>query len=454
MPTRSEIERWKPAALLDVAAGLRVGDADYASQLDRMRSGIQNAGSHWHGESYDAAYDRIGTDCDIGARTSREIVELIDVLDQGANNLVSHLTVVSSRTAEAEADHCTVGDDWPVAGDAVKAEQHSSAIAAALRELMVVADDTARKIRDAAVEIRACGNQLPEGLDPSGAEHVVGPQEARDQVSAEAFNDMFGRYPLSPSDWQTATVLNPNSYTEKYQGVQPEIKVVHIDPVPGQGVVRTSSFIEQYSVFNRPYYDLGDNRPNNPDFDPENSRVTTYVDYENGIVVMRQNPSVDTNGEVKVGSPDAEVWQADDGSVRLKYEAANPFHPKVGPFEAPGDAMPTVHGDVVITPGQGQPGMPGSTGVTVNGTRADYPSFEVYQDDPTGTTHTVAVDPAASGQPWGPAINLWTDHDVGSGERALEQFQHVQEWAGRIPPTVSDLPSTPLGSTDNLPRVK
>ncbi|EKT83961.1 hypothetical protein WSS_A04875 [Rhodococcus opacus M213] len=202
MPTRSEIERWKPAALLDVAARLRAGDADYAGQLDRMRSGIQNAGSHWHGESYDAAYDRIGTDCDIGARTSREILELTDVLDQGANNLVSHLTVVNTKTAEAEADQCTVADDWSVTGDAAKAEQYSSAIGVALRELMVVAD------------------------------------------------------------------------------------------------------------------------------------------------------------------------------------------------------------------------------------------------------------PAASGQPWGPALNLWTDHDIGSGERALEQFQHVQEWAGRIPPTVSDLPSTSLGSTDNPPRVK
>jgi uncharacterized protein YukE len=240
MPTRSEIERWKPAALLDVAARLRVGDAAYTSQLDRMRSGIQNAGSHWHGESYDAAYNRIGTDCDIGARTSREIFELTDVLDQGANNFVSHLTVVNTKTAEAEADHCTVADDWSVSGDSTsKAEQHSSAIGAALRELMVVADDNAKKIRDAAAEIRACGNQLPEGLDPSGAEHVVGTQEARDQVSAETFNDMFGRYPLSPSDWHTATALNPNSYTEKYQGVQPEIKVGHIDPVPGQGVVRT-----------------------------------------------------------------------------------------------------------------------------------------------------------------------------------------------------------------------
>ncbi|TQF65793.1 hypothetical protein FK531_20415 [Rhodococcus spelaei] len=439
--------------LADIATRVRAGDAEYSNQLDRMRSGIQDAGNHWHGSAYDAAYDRIGTDCDTGTKTSHEVLALSQVLDEGCRALASHLSTLNSRTADAENDHCSVADDWAVTGDAARVDQHSSAIGSALTELIAEANATARRIRDAATAIRACGNQLPEGLDPSGAEHVISPREARDQESAEAFHELFGRYPQSPSDWQTATALNPHSYTEKYQGIPPSIKVVRIEPVPGQGVVRTSSFIEPYSVFNVPAYDLGDNRPNDPEFDPEYSRVTTFIDYENGLVVMRQNPSVDTEGNVKVGSPDAEVWQAQDGSVRLKYEAANPFRPEVGPLEAPAAVMPTVHGDVVFTPGHGEPGAPGSTGVTISGTRADYPSFEVYQDDPRGTTHTVAVDPAKSGESWGPALNLWTTHGLGSGERALEPFQYIQEWGGRIPPTVRDLPGTVLGDPADPPRV-
>src|SRR5690606_34160771 len=102
-------------------------------------------------------------------------------------------------------------------------------------------------------------------------------------------------------DWATAEVLNLKSYDPKYQGVGPEIRVVRINPVPGQGVVRVGQYIEQRDVsnptngltsFNPFARDFGDDRTAESNFDPEHSRVTTYVDYENGLVVMRQNPSV------------------------------------------------------------------------------------------------------------------------------------------------------------------
>lgn len=454
MPTRSEVASWKPLVMADMAARLKIGDGDYSNQIQDMRSGIQTAGSHWHGAAYNAAYDRIGTDCDTALKVSQATFELISVLEQGGRTVQSHLDVLNSKVRDAEGDECKVSDDWVVTGDEAKVTQHAAAIGSALGELTFVANDTAKKIRDSATEIRACGNLLPEGLDPSGRDHVISEQESRDEASAEAFHSQFGRYPVSPSDWATASILNPHSYMDKYKGIPPDIKVVHIDPVPGQGVVRTSSFIEQYSVFNQPFDDLGDNRPNSADFDVENSRVSTYIDYENGIVVMRQNPSVDTEGTVKTGSPDAEVWQGSDGSVRIKYEAANPFHPGVGPFHAPEATMPTVHGDVVVSPGHGDAGTPGSTGVTINGTRADYPSLQVYQDSPQGDTHTVVVDPAKSGRSFGPLMNLWTDHDIGSGAKALEPFQYIQEYGGRMPPVLRDMPNgVELGGVDNPPRV-
>lgn len=456
MPTRSEVARWKPFVLADMATSLQTGDGEYTGELGKMRGGIQAAGQHWHGLAYDAAYDRIGTDCDTALKVSQATQDLVLAMRQGAQTVQSHLDVLNNKVRDAEGDKCDVSDDWVVTGDEAKVPQHVAAIGTALTELTNAAKDTAIKIRDCATDIRACGDRLPEGLDPSGRDHVISEQESRDEASAEAFHKQFGRYPSSASDWTTASILNPNSYLDKYVGLPPDIKVARIDTVPGQGVVRTSSFIEQYSVFNRPFYDLGDNRPNSPDFDVENSRVSTYIDYENGIVVMRQNPSVDTNGHARVGSPDAEVWQNSDGSVRLKYEATNPYNPGlIGPIHAPSATVPTVHGDVVITPGHGDAGTPGSTGVTINGTRADYPSFEVYQDSPAGDTHTVVVDPAESGESWGPLMNLWTDHDIGSGSRALEPYQYIQEYGGRIPPTLQDSPGgVQLGSGDNPPRVR
>ena len=71
-----------------------------------------------------------------------------------------------------------------------------------------------------------------------------------------------------------------------------------IDKVPGQGVVRTNFFIPGKEVYSPagelPGYNtnMGDNRGFDPSLAPENSRVAVVVDHENGLIVTRQNPSV------------------------------------------------------------------------------------------------------------------------------------------------------------------
>ncbi|PSR67181.1 hypothetical protein C8258_16255 [Nocardia sp. MDA0666] len=268
----------------------------------------------------------------------------------------------------------------------------------------------------------------------------------RIRTSAAAFQQLFGRPPTTASDWSTAEVLNPNSYTPEFKGVGPEIRVVKITPVPGQGVVRSSQYIEQRDVsdpdpnplnLNPGARDLGNNRTADPNFDPEHTKVTTYVDYENGIVVMRQNPSVRENddgspGEVKVGAPDGRVWQNPDGSVRIQYDAGNPLPPSwmTKPPGLDGHDV-TVNGDLVF--------QPGPNGVQVNGTRTDYPSLEVYQDTPDGRTQTIALDPARSGSSLGPAMNLPFHHDIGVGGAAFGPFT---EWNDRY-----DVPGNPKPST-------
>lgn len=166
-------------------------------------------------------------------------------------------------------------------------------------------------------------------------------ERRRNQI--DAFRQMFGRVPTSAADWATAAALDPHTYDPKYQGTNSEVRVVRIRPEPGQGVVRVSQWIEQRDVRDvPPHWDFGNNRGPDPDFDPENTKVTTYIDYENGIVVMRQNPSVEVTadgspGRVKVGVPQGSVTQTADGAVRIKYDAGNPFAPGVatspaGPF--------------------------------------------------------------------------------------------------------------------------
>ncbi|MGB3333778.1 MAG: DUF4226 domain-containing protein [Mycobacterium sp.] len=264
--------------------------------------------------------------------------------------------------------------------------------------------------------------------------------DARRSNQIEAFRKVFSRDPVSRSDWTTAAALDAHTYDPKFQGVNSEVRVARIDPVPGQGVVRTSQWIPQRDVksgfFSR---DFGNDRGPNARFDPEDTKVTTYIDYENGVVVMRQNPSVELDrsggpGRVAVGAPQGSVAQAADSSVRIKYDAGNPLVPGFttdvrGPL---GNHRLSVNGDLVFTPGPG--------GVHVDGTRTDYPSLEIYQDLPNGTTRTVLIDPAQSGRSLGPALNLPFHHEVGVGGKAFIPFDATDF----VP--ITSLPSVPSAS--------
>lgn len=275
----------------------------------------------------------------------------------------------------------------------------------------------------------------------------------RRQNQIDAFNEVFGRDPSSATDWQTAAALDPHSYHPDTDGVPPEIRVVRIRPVPGQGVVRVGQWIEQRDVISGPWKrDFGNTRPADPHFDPANTKVTTYIDYESGLVVMRQNPSVELTpdggpGQVKVGIPEAVVQQTDDGdgAVRIKYDAANPFAPDIArdpPWPMANNPW-TVNGDLVFTPT--------AAGVRVDGTRTDYPSMEVYQDFPDGSSRTVLIDPAIAGNSTGPMVNLPQHHDVGSGGSAFAPFDSGgwnPDYDVPIP-----LPWTEFGTTADPPQV-
>ncbi|MFD4461607.1 hypothetical protein [Nocardia sp. NPDC058480] len=275
----------------------------------------------------------------------------------------------------------------------------------------------------------------------------------RMRTSAAAFQQAFGRLPATAVDWTTAEALNPNSYDPKYKGVDPEVRAVKIEPRPGQGVVRTAQYIQERDdldpSMDNPFSgrNKGDDRTADADFDPEHARVTTYVDYENGIVVMRQNPSVvqeadGSSGHVETGKPTGEVIQAADGSVRVKYEAADPIG-MGGPMQQFGWS---VNGDLVFTPS--------SDGIHIDGTRTNYPWMEAYQTRPDGSDRTIAVDPptgVGTGTSMGPAANLQGHHELGTGGRALDD-DRWKGWNSQYDVKV-DRSGTPFGTTGHAPTV-
>ncbi|MGV0626958.1 DUF4226 domain-containing protein [Mycolicibacter minnesotensis] len=335
------------------------------------------------------------------------------------------------------------------------ARQFQLFLTAKTREILRVLDDTAADSRARADALRSVrgGYSLDNRRKPGvqGVDFITPFKQAPAPVSDEerkrnqraAFRRVMGRDPVSDSDWTTAAALDTETYNPEFQGTKAEIKVFPIDRVPGQGVVRTSQWIEQPWVVGAGSLNAGNGRGPNQDFDPEDTKVTTYIDYDNGIVVVRQNPSVVRNldgslGESKVGVPECSVAQAADGSVRVKYDAANPLAPAPLTKRGPPlfDHRLSVNGDLVFTPGPG--------GVRVDGTRTDYPSLEVYQDLPGGSTRTVLIDPAQSGRSLGPLLNLGFHHEIGIGGKAFAPFDQNGQWIPELkipdPPPATDSP--------------
>ena len=113
--------------------------------------------------------------------------------------------------------------------------------------------DLASAIRGAAGQETPA--QIYDKLDDGAAPQESHPGEAEPEANRtynqmKAFEKVFGHAPLSSADWATAAALDPHSYNAKNGGVPPNIVVGKIEPVPGQGVVRTNFFIPNEDVVN------------------------------------------------------------------------------------------------------------------------------------------------------------------------------------------------------------
>jgi hypothetical protein len=401
-----------------------------------------------------AQLPKIAVDLENIAATLAEAQRTSTTLISTLNNQLQQIDTEIGQAVELEKNPHLTADEYDQLDEYIT-ELEDDAInntKATLQQAQTIRNIYSDYLQKSLTNLRTDNGYDPAPIQAVDAPEAIGDAEAeRRHNQTDAFTHIFGRAPTSATDWDTAAALDPHSYDPKYNGVAPEIRVVKIRPVPGQGVVRVSQWIEQRDVTAiPPRRDFGDNRTANPNFNPENARVTTYIDYENGIVVMRQNPSVQQDGsgkpgQVMVGAPQGSVTQTGDGAVRVKYDAGNPFAPEISKNPPGlGDHPWTVNGDLVFSPGSG--------GVHVDGTRTNYPSMEVYQDLPNGSTRTVLVDPARAGSSLGPLENLPRHHEIGIGGRAFEPFDR-EGWNPRYD-VRAPLPFTDFGSVSNPPSVQ
>ncbi len=244
---------------------------------------------------------------------------------------------------------------------------------------------------------------------------------------AALYRGVYGTDPVSELDRMMAEALDVRSGDPGGIDVPARVIVMQIERVPGAGVVHGSAFITDRAVFGGPEspfdrdstpgfsFHSGDGRSFDPKARPHDSRVSFFVDYERGVVVVRQNPSHPDDGTSAVGDPTVGAEQDRDGRVRLRTGATNPLAPNFSD-----DVGFTVREDVVIDPRGGADGS-----ASVNGRVGAYPSWEFYQRHQDGSTDTLLQRPQGDRGPdlAGPLANLPLDTaPVGQDPTELERW--------------------------------
>ncbi|MFD3706142.1 WXG100 family type VII secretion target [Nocardia sp. NPDC058658] len=102
MPTRAEVNQWNPTLLADAGQRILTQNQEFISGIDRLRTDIRSAGSHWDGDAYWAAYNRIGEDHDAGTKLAQEVTALAEAMIAGAGTITSYRGVVMARVGDAE----------------------------------------------------------------------------------------------------------------------------------------------------------------------------------------------------------------------------------------------------------------------------------------------------------------------------------------------------------------
>lgn len=435
--TPADLKRVDVQMIRDVAAALR----KQATSLRDIKNSFPNlphVGS-WTGVAAEAANDELGVFGKLIGTHSEGRDAAAAEMGKAADEFEAAKGKLSKIENEAQGKFAidyTTGAVKPLS-DKPEAAQQAGELAAGIRR--AVADgDAADATLTHAVNL-ADGDEKPSSL-PMSMTGILGeldriktPRENQEL----AFREVFKRAPTTPADWQTAAMLDPHNYDPKYKGVMSEVSAAKIDPQPGKGVVQVNAFIPGQRVWNFGH-DKGDNRGFNANALPEQARGNLLIDYENGLVVARDNPSVSVeSGNVAVHKPEVSVVQGPGGAVNVKWDMADGFLP--GGADMGKLSMHSVAGEMVVKPGD-------NGGYQIGGHMSDFPAYEVYGNGQAIYQYM----PSYGYDEQGPLVQLMGDHEFGN-PGLLDQF-HVDGFK-IFPPDLTSIrvDSVQLGPIDNVP---
>ncbi|WP_141717541.1 hypothetical protein [Nocardia altamirensis] len=164
-------DSWKPWQLGEAGEEMKLRNTEFVTYLEAMGTQIRDAGTHWSGDAYWSAYDRIAGDRDVGKSVSNEIGDLATALVTAGSDLTSYRQVVLDKVFAATEAGLTVSDDWKVtaaegsSGGDEDAFTHQTAITTALNQLLDIQTQSETAIQTAASEVQTQGERIGTG-DP------------------------------------------------------------------------------------------------------------------------------------------------------------------------------------------------------------------------------------------------------------------------------------------------
>ncbi|MFI6997466.1 hypothetical protein [Nocardia sp. NPDC050175] len=172
-PTLSQVQnQWQPWKLNEAGEEIKARNTDFGALIDQTVTQIREAGSHWSGDAYYAAYDRIAGDRDIANKMAQETTELANALINGGNTLTGYRQSLLDKVTEATAAGFQVSEDWQVtaSGDSSGDDLHThqTAITTALNEMVGTQAGITTAIEQANTAVQTQSAQLGTG-DPIDA---------------------------------------------------------------------------------------------------------------------------------------------------------------------------------------------------------------------------------------------------------------------------------------------
>ncbi|MEV6561196.1 hypothetical protein AB0M22_36145 [Nocardia sp. NPDC051756] len=170
-PTLSQVQnQWQPWKLNEAGEEIKTRNTEFGTLIDQTVTQIRDAGSHWSGDAYYAAYDRIAGDRDTANKMAQETTELANALINGGNTLTGYRQSLLDKVTEATTAGFKVSDDWQVtaSGDGAGEEDlhtHQTAITTALNEMVGTQAGITTAIEQANTAVQTQSAALGEG-DP------------------------------------------------------------------------------------------------------------------------------------------------------------------------------------------------------------------------------------------------------------------------------------------------